>query len=205
MYAEQSVDGRSDRSVIIVLAVVAILAPLLTAGATAFYFTNHEQDQTISDLRREIDELRAANDRLFGELASSTAAERAVAAEAARLKSRLASLERELRGTKGELAAARRALRAQARAFRRAQEEARTSSVSPAPAAAPAPRTVQFVRDRSLSLARSPLLFSAAPPAPPPPSPPAPPSVAPEQPPPVAEAPKEEGPKQGIRGRGWGR
>jgi hypothetical protein len=188
---------------IIVLAVVAIVAPLLTAGATALYFTNHEQDVTISELRSQIEELRTANDRLFGELASTTAAGRRAAREVSRLKGQLASTSAELQRTRSALAAAKRALRDQARAFRAARERARTSAhdgsgVDPARGMARLVyRAVAHLRSARF-LARSTGTPAAAA-ARAGPSP-APQEAAPPRSPPASVAKKGS---EGGRGRGW--
>ena len=125
LYAPERMDGRSEGSLITLLVVVGVVAGLLTAGAVALYTANDEQDEAIADLRRQTSSLRSTNEKLFGRLVSATAAEQAASAEIARLRKQLAVANASLRRTRAQLIAARRAVRAHARAARRAREQAR--------------------------------------------------------------------------------
>lgn len=127
VYAETRVNRRGDRPLIVVLAVAAVLAPLLTAGATALFFLSRQQDDRIASLRRDISTVRSANERLFGQLASETAAKNAANARLAGVQAQVAAANRQLQETNAKLAAAQQALRAQAQAARRARQRARTS------------------------------------------------------------------------------
>ncbi len=139
VYAEARVNRRGDRPLIIVLAVAAVLAPLLTAGATALFFLSRQQDDRISSLRRDISTVRNANERLFGQLASETAAKNAAQARLAALQAQVEAASRQLQQTNARLAVAQRALRAQAQAARRARQRARASGAAPARSAGGAP------------------------------------------------------------------
>jgi hypothetical protein len=115
MYADRRVK-RADRSLIVVLAAAAVLAPILTGGATALFFLSRQQDDRLATLRSEIRDVRRTNGRLFGELASQTAAKNAAAARVSRLEGRVSGLERQLVATNDELDATRHALAWQKRA-----------------------------------------------------------------------------------------
>ncbi|MBA3366802.1 MAG: hypothetical protein H0U03_13640 [Actinobacteria bacterium] len=198
-------EGRSEGTLIILLVVVGILTGLLTAGAVALYSTNDEQDDAIADLRRETASLRSTNEKLFGRLASATEAEQSAGAQITRLNAQLGAANETLRRLRGELLAARRAVREQTRAARRAREQARAARSSTSV------RAASPLRSRLISRARASWRASAsttpaqapavAPPPPPASSRPAPVTA------PVARPVTQENATQrvGGRGRGWGR